>query len=74
MAPGATGKVEVCNNAYDTAPTWEDATVVTNEGRAFNFLNSSKTATKWGVNIRLTIEKGKSTVTSYITSIGGSVE
>lgn len=74
VAPGATGKVEVCNNAYDSNPTWEDATVVTNEGRAFNFLNSSKTATKWGVNIRLTIEKGKSTVTSYITSIGGSVE
>lgn len=74
VAPGATGKVEVCNNAYDSNPTWEDATVVTNEGRAFNFLNTSKTATKWGVNIRLTIEKGKSTVTSYITSIGGSVE
>ncbi len=74
VAPGAIGKVEVCNNAYDSNPTWEDATVVTNEGRAFNFLNSSKTASKWGVNIRLTIEKGKSTVTSYITSIGGSVE
>ncbi|UHR03248.1 hypothetical protein LV469_02870 [Peptoniphilus sp. GNH] len=74
VAPFATGRVEVCNNAYDTEPTWEDATAVTNEGRAFNFLNTSKTDTKWGVNIRLTIEKGKSTVTSYITSIGGSVE
>ena len=74
MASGATGKVEVCNNAYDSNPTWEDATAVTNEGRAFNFLNTSTTATKWGVNIRLTIEKGNSTVYSYITTIGGSVE
>lgn len=74
VAPGATSKVEVCNNAYDSNPTWEDATAVTGDGRAFNFLNSSKTATKWGVNIRLTIEKGTSTVYSYIATIGGSVE
>lgn len=74
VAPGAKARVEVCNNAYDSNPTWEDATAVTNEGRAFNFLNTSKTATKWGVNIRLTIEKGTSTVYSYITTIGGSVE
>lgn len=74
VAPGAKAKVEVCNNAYDDNPTWEDATAVTGDGRAFNFLNSSKTATKWGVNIRLSIEKGTSTVYSYITTIGGSVE
>lgn len=74
VAPGATGKVEVCNNAYDDNPTWEDATVVTNDGRAFHFLNTTKTAEKWGVNIRLTIEKGKATAYSYIKSIGGSIE
>lgn len=74
VAPGAKAKVEVCNNAYDDNPTWEDATVVTNDGRVFHFQNTSKTAEKWGVNIRLTIEKGNSTVYSYITTIGGSVE
>ena len=74
VAPGAKAKVEVCNNAYDQKPTWEDATVVTNEGRAFNFLNTTKTSSKWGVSIRLTIEKGTSTNYSYITTIGGSVE
>lgn len=74
VAPGAKAKVEVCNNAYDDNPTWEDATVVTNDGRAFYFQNTSKTSYKWGVNIRLTIEKGKSTAYSYITTIGGSVE
>lgn len=74
VAPGAKAKVEVCNNAYDDNPTWEDATVVTNDGRAFHFQNTSKTSYKWGVNIRLTIEKGKSTAYSYITTIGGSVE
>ena len=74
VAPGAKAKVEVCNNAYDQKPTWEDATVVTTEGRAFNFLNTTKTSSKWGVSIRLTIEKGTSTNYSYITTIGGSVE
>lgn len=74
VAPGAKAKVEVCNNAYDDNPTWEDATVVTNDGRAFHFQNTTKTSYKWGVNIRLTIEKGTSTVYSYITTIGGSVE
>lgn len=74
VAPGAKAKVEVCNNAYDDNPAWEDATVVTNDGRAFHFQNTSKTSYKWGVNIRLTIEKGKSTAYSYITTIGGSVE
>lgn len=74
VAPGAKAKVEVCNNAYDDNPTWEDATIVTNDGRAFHFQNTSKTSYKWGVNIRLTIEKGTSTAYSYITTIGGSVE
>lgn len=74
VAPGAKAKVEVCNNAYDDNPTWEDATIVTNDGRAFHFQNASKTSYKWGVNIRLTIEKGTSTAYSYITTIGGSVE
>ncbi|EGY78999.1 hypothetical protein [Peptoniphilus indolicus] len=74
VAPGAISKVEVCNNAFDYSPTWEDATVVTNEGRAFNFVNKRASSSKFGVNIRLTIEKGKAVQRSYITTIGGSVE
>ena len=74
VAKGATVKYEVCNNSYDSKPTWEDATTMVKAGKAFNFQNKSKTATKAGINIRVTIEKGTSTMASYISSIGGSFD
>lgn len=74
VAKGATVKYEVCNNSYDSKPTWEDATNMVKAGKAFNFQNTSKTATKAGINIRVTIEKGTSTMASYISSIGGSFD
>lgn len=74
VAKGATVKYEVCNNSYDSKPTWEDATTMVKAGKAFNFQNTTKKATKAGINIKVTIEKGTSTMASYISSIGGSFD
>lgn len=74
VATGAIAKVEVCNNGFDTNPTWEDATSVVEAKKSFNFQNTSKTASKWGIDVRLTIERGSATTNSYITGIAGAFE
>lgn len=50
-------KVEACNNAFDTTPTWENITSAYLTGDFFTFTNRTKTGTKWGINIRYTITK-----------------
>lgn len=74
VAKGAECRVEVCNNGFDTNPTWEDATAMTELNKAYVFQNDRKTATKWGVNIRLMIERKNAKTNSYITGIGGAFE
>ncbi|MDY2918038.1 MAG: hypothetical protein SOU08_00090 [Anaerococcus sp.] len=74
VANGAVIKYEVCNNGKDSKPTWEDATTMVKAGKAFNFTNESKSNSHGSINIRVTIEKGTSTMASYITSIGGSYD
>lgn len=74
VAKGAECRVEVCNNGFDTNPTWEDATAMTELNKAYVFQNDRKTATKWGVNIRLMIERKAAKTNSYITGIGGAFE
>lgn len=74
VAKGAEHKVEVCNNGFDENPTWEDATSMVDLSKAFIFQNTKKTASKWGVNIRLTIERKNAKRNSYITGIGGAFE
>lgn len=74
VAKGAECRVEVCNNGFDTNPTWEDATAMTELNKAYVFQNNRKTATKWGVNIRLMIERKAAKTNSYITGIGGAFE
>ena len=74
VATGAIAKVEVCNNGFDSSPTWEDATSVVEAKKSFNFQNTSKSATKWGIDVRLTIERGSATTNSYITGIAGAFE
>lgn len=54
---GAEVKVEACNNAFDAEPAWEDITAQVIINRVFNFTNASKTAEKWGINIRFEITK-----------------
>lgn len=62
-------KVEVTNNANDETPTWEDMTEAVLEEEIYEFTNTSKTADDWGVNIRVTVERGDSTEDIYIDSV-----
>lgn len=67
-------KVEACNNGYDTTPTWEDITTRVVQGRIYDFTNSTKTASKWGVNIRVTVDRNGGEGACYISEIGGNFE
>lgn len=74
IPPEATMKVEVCNNGYDSSPTWEDATSSVTSALVHLFSNTTKTASKWGVKIRVTINRNGGSGACYITSIGGNFE
>ena len=72
---GSVAKVEACNNAFDASPAWEDITAQVAINRAYNFLNQSKTAEKWGVNVRFTIEKNEGYEGEVsISGFGGAYE
>ena len=72
---GAVAKVEACNNAFDAAPVWEDMTAQVMINRVYNFLNETKTAEKWGVNIRFTITKNEGYEGEVsISGFGGAYE
>lgn len=71
---GATKKVEVCNNGFDSSPTWEDASTAESGGLIHVFTNKTKTATNWGVKIRVTVNRNGASGECYITSIGGNFE
>ena len=70
----ATFKVEVCNNGYDASPTWEDATDAVKSGLVHVFTNKTKTASNWGVLIKVTVERNGATGACYISAIGGNFE
>ena len=70
----ATFKVEVCNNGYDSSPTWEDCTDAVMSGLVHVFANTTKTATNWGVKFRVTVERNGSTGACYVSAIGGNFE
>ena len=74
VAEGAILKVEVCNNGFDLQPTWEDATSVSLANKSFNFQNTKKTAEKWGINIRVTVDRDQASRDSSATGLGGSFE
>lgn len=74
VARGAELKIEVCNNAFDENPTWEDATAMAVAERAYNFTNKTKTADKAGIDIRMTIDKKDAKNLSYISTVGGSFD
>ena len=56
---GAAVRVEACNNAFDETPAWEDITAMLALKRVYHFTNTAKTADKWGLDIRFTIEKNE---------------
>ena len=70
----ATFKVEVCNNGHDTSPAWEDATDAVRSGLVHVLTNKTKTAAKWGVLVRVTVERNGATGACYVSAIGGNFE
>ena len=69
---GCTLIVEICNNGFDASPTWEEVTSKAQTGQMILFSNTAKTASSWGVKVRVTLNRGSATDTCYITSIGGN--
>lgn len=67
-------KVQACNNGHDARPTWEDVTTKVIKERKIFFANKQKTASKWGVNVRVSMDRNGATGECYISSIGGSYE
>ncbi|MGG3874854.1 Ig-like domain-containing protein [Brevibacillus laterosporus] len=74
VPPGADYKVEVCNNAFDESPTWEDATNHVKFNRGFIFTNKEKTAEKWGVSVRFVFVKGVATEPVIVRGFGGAFD
>lgn len=66
-------KVEVCNNGFDASPTWEEFENYAT-GLAYGFNNKTNTAGKWGVNVRVTVDRNGSEGACYISEIGGNFE
>ena len=71
---GATFKAYVCNNAFDTSPTWEDCTNEVDTGIVYVFSNTRKTAATWGVAVKVTLVRGDAEGLCYIKEIGGTFE
>lgn len=69
-----TFQVLACNNYLDAKPTWEDITNMSKIARAFSFTNTTKTASKWALGVRVIIENGKADVSSVLRGIKGGIE
>lgn len=68
---GATFSVKVCNNGFDSSPTWEDVTATVNAGGRFYFNNQSKTSSKWGVNAIIEVKRNNAVGDCYISRVQG---
>lgn len=72
---GATFKVEVCNNGYDVSPAWEDCTDAVKSGLVHVFTNTeAQDGGRWGVLVRVTVERNGATGACYVSAIGGNFE
>lgn len=71
---GAILKVEACNNGNDSNPTWEDCTEKVLQERKTFLLNKKKTATKWGFNVRVSLDRNGASGDCYISSVEGNFE
>lgn len=74
LPSGAVSKIEICNNGYDKNPTWEDVTLKVEKGSKIFLSNKTKTASKWGVNIRVSVKRNGAEGECYISSTGGNFE
>lgn len=54
--PSYTMTVYATNNGHDDSPVWEEVTDETLSGNIYTFANNSKTASDWGIAIKIVIE------------------
>jgi hypothetical protein len=64
----------VCNNSFDTSPTWEDASDEARAGSVYLFTNQTKTANDWGIKIRVTLERDALPGTLKLLRLAASVK
>ena len=65
-------KVYACNNAFDANPTWEDVTSSVTNNLVYMFTNKTKTATDWGVKIKVVVDRNNTAGECYISEVGGN--
>ena len=71
---GGSFKVEACNNPFDAMPVWEDCTNAVISGLAHVFTNKTNTSPQYGLNIRVTVERGDALTACWVSGIGGNFE
>lgn len=74
VAKGAEGRIYACNNFFDETPTWEDITSMVMSNLNYNFKNAKRTADKWGISVKIVVERKTATMDSYVYGIGGAFE
>lgn len=67
-------RVQACNNGHDASPTWEDVTTKVIKERKIFFANKQKTASKWGVNVRVIVGRYGAEGDCYISLVRGNFE
>lgn len=71
---GATFSVSVCNNGYDASPTWENITSTIDSNTIYEFTNDTKTASNWGVSIKVEVNRNGASGECYVSQIGGNFD
>lgn len=71
---GGTFKVEATNNPFDASPVWEDCTNAVVQGVAHVFTNKINAAAQYGMNIRVTVQRGDALTACWVSGIGGNFE
>ena len=66
-------KAEVTNNALDSSPVWQDATVEVKKGVNIVFTNSTA-ANGAAFNFRVSVERGESGEGGYIEAVSGAFQ
>lgn len=74
FASDASIMVLACNNYNDTKPKWESITESSKAARAYSFTNTTKTASKWAIGVKIMVRNGKSGVSSLLRGVKGGYE
>lgn len=71
---GATFTAYLCNNGFDSDPTWEDATSAVTGHLIHIFVNTAKTAPAWGIGVKIEVARGTGEGACYVSQIDGNYE